>query len=478
MNLLVDATLILRWGPQIPTGIPRIEIAIVRMALERNKNDTRLFCFDRSLKKFRLLLDDEVEFVERSLATDNRFTPSMAGHLSLRTRFREVRSLYALNPSSARETHRLIAQYLVASPERSGVSYQIAKSLVRARFALTRDWRTALGLANRGSYDEPLGDPDDNFLISLNTGYISEGFNGINAFNGLVTLIVYDTIPLDYPEFVTINPDRFRTAFERFVSAAGDIVCISQATADSVRKWCQILGIGLEGKSIRVARLTSPLQESRDPSTVVPELAGRKFVAYCSTIEPRKNHYFLLKLWSSLVREIGVENLPMLVLVGRWGWKYDAVEKLLHDDEVLNRSVKLYSYLPDGQLIWVYQNAQYTVFPSVAEGWGLGAAESLDFGTPVIIADAAALREATRGLMPVFRFDDEDGWKAIIRELALNPAALAALQRLARDEYPLGSHGDDLGAMLDSMKETGFHRKLRTQAASPTGDSATRRASS
>jgi glycosyltransferase involved in cell wall biosynthesis len=108
----------------------------------------------------------------------------------------------------------------------------------------------------------------------------------------------------------------------------------------------------------------------------------------------------------------------------------------------------------------------------------LGAAESLDFGTPVIIADSPALREATRGLMPVFRYDDEDGWKAIIRELALNSAALAALQRIAREEYPLGSHGDDLGAMLDSMKETGFHRKLRTQAAaSPTGDSATRRAS-
>jgi glycosyltransferase involved in cell wall biosynthesis len=465
MTALVDATLILRWGPQTPTGIPRIETAIVKAALERDSDETKLFCFDSSKKKFRLLRPDEYEFVKLSLTAGDRFAPSAAQPLSLRERVREVTALYALNPSGASETHRLIAQYLVAAAERSGPRYEIAKALVRVRLAIERGRST---VADRGADDNTngtlLADRKDACLISLNTAYISEKYSKAKIPDGIVTLIVYDTIALDHPEFAVVNSDRFKNAFKRFVSAASSIVCISQATADSVGKWSRLLGVDLDGKAIRAMRLTSPLQATRCTPMPVPELTGTKFAAYCSTIEPRKNHHFLLKVWSSLAREIGAEKLPALVLIGRWGWKYDAIEKMLRDDETLKQCVKHYPYLPDNQLIWVYENAQYTVFPSLAEGCGLGAVESLDFGTPVVTSDIAALREATHGLMPALRHDDEAGWISTIKELALSQEKLTALRRVAREDYDPRPGRDDWSDVLNAMGSGDEHGTAMTSS--------------
>ena len=41
------------------------------------------------------------------------------------------------------------------------------------------------------------------------------------------------------------------------------------------------------------------------------------------------------------------------------------------------------SNLSDRELIWLYGNATIGVYPSMAEGFGLGVAECLDFGLPI-----------------------------------------------------------------------------------------------
>ena len=50
--------------------------------------------------------------------------------------------------------------------------------------------------------------------------------------------------------------------------------------------------------------------------------------------------------------------------------------------------------LSDLELIGYYRQALFGVAPSRAEGWGFGASECLDFGIPVIVSTAPALREA------------------------------------------------------------------------------------
>ena len=163
----------------------------------------------------------------------------------------------------------------------------------------------------------------------------------------------------------------------------------------------------------------------------IPSLEGRPFVVYCSTLEIRKNHELLLHVWSQLLSELDAERVPMLVLVGAWGWSTETVRLLVERNWHVRTHVHVLNHVSDAELIWLYRHARFTVFPSHAEGFGLGAAESLSFGTPVIISDHPALHEATEGLMPAYDPLDVPGWYAAIRELATDDARLATLRAAA-----------------------------------------------
>lgn len=75
---------------------------------------------------------------------------------------------------------------------------------------------------------------------------------------------------------------------------------------------------------------------------------------------------------------------PMLVLVGRSGWKIQQLGAFLDATGNVHGQVFQMGDASDGEVAWLYQHCQFTVFPSSYEGWGLPVGESLWFGKPVI----------------------------------------------------------------------------------------------
>lgn len=47
-----------------------------------------------------------------------------------------------------------------------------------------------------------------------------------------------------------------------------------------------------------------------------------------------------------------------------------------------------------GQLVWLYQNAEALIFPSLYEGWGLPPLEAMSLGCPVLASNSASIPEA------------------------------------------------------------------------------------
>ena len=96
----------------------------------------------------------------------------------------------------------------------------------------------------------------------------------------------------------------------------------------------------------------------------------------------------------------------------------------------------------------------FCVFPSIVEGWGLGASEALDFGTPVVISDIPPLREATQGLMPAIPPADEDLWQETVEGLIAQPDALQCLRRVIAEKYRrrrVADFVDDVVARLSAL---------------------------
>jgi len=134
-----------------------------------------------------------------------------------------------------------------------------------------------------------------------------------------------------------------------------------------------------------------------------------------STIEPRKNHWFLLQMWRRLVETMG-DSAPRLVIIGQRGWECENVAYMLERSEKLKGFVFEYSNCTDEELATYLHHAQALLFPSFAEGYGMPLVEALAFGVPVIASDLPVFREVA-GEIPEY-VDPLDGkrWAELVKE--------------------------------------------------------------
>ena len=229
-----------------------------------------------------------------------------------------------------------------------------------------------------------------------------------------VILCSYDLIPILVPHLAErATALRFEHHVANLCHTANDIVCISETTAKDLRLYIKNNDVDTQA-SVCAVLLGDDV--SYKNATPVPGLTPGSFFLYVSTIEARKNHWSLLKAWECLAAVKGLED-KKLVLVGSSAWGTQDLVTEMHQNLLLQNRLMHLNKLPDDQLAWLYKNCSFTVFPSVYEGWGLAATESLRWGKPCVVADTPALLEATQDLMPSINPFDVMGWKKEIQRL-------------------------------------------------------------
>jgi len=240
--------------------------------------------------------------------------------------------------------------------------------------------------------------------------------------------VLYDVIAADLPWTTPAPPDLYHRHWVEIGHLSSRLVAISEHTARQYRALIaepNLLAVPIEACPLPLAFLARAASLSPVP---VPALMGRRFVLYVSTIETRKNHLLLLHAWDRLLRELPPEQVPQLVFVGAWGWGTEATRLMVERNWRLAGHLHVLTGVPDETLLWLYRHALFAVFPALAEGFGLGAAEAVALGTPCLVSDCPALIEATQGLMPALDPLDLPGWVAELKRLFTDAAALAKLR--------------------------------------------------
>ena len=415
-TFFVDATVPLRWGPHPVVGIPRVEFAIVRQAMRQKTGRVAFFKVERN-GQTRVLTPRELNYLTKLVegrlrsiedGADESFTQR------LRTVVTAIRDGAAL---SGKEFDRVSAGYLSRRTDRRGLSYQIAKTLIRALKL------TGLGGRDHADATDPLTIPGARcFLSSAGLHHLAASGRSVPKTVHIST-VLHDLIPIEQPHLTDRSHARnFERDINWMLRECRQIIGVSNHTAERAAAYAARAGVAVPPR-IAVSQLGSFLKEALRGQTPepVPALVGQRFAFYCSTIEIRKNHILLLKLWSSLIDEFG-DRLPKLVFGGRWGWMYGEAKAYLEAHPELDRHLVILNDMSDQQLVWLYRNAAFGLYPSLAEGWGLGAAESLDYDLPIIISDTPSLAEATQGLMPVLPTEDLAAWRSEVRRAITEPA--------------------------------------------------------
>jgi glycosyltransferase involved in cell wall biosynthesis len=139
-----------------------------------------------------------------------------------------------------------------------------------------------------------------------------------------------------------------------------------------------------------------------------------RFALYVGAIEPRKNLPRLVDAFAAARRD-GIPH--ELVCVGPYGWSsrdlYDRVDRL-----GLRRSVHFTGYVPAEDLPLIYNLAEFFVFPSIYEGFGLPVVEAMACGTPVITSNSSSLNEIAGHAALTVNPYDRDALRAAIVRLA------------------------------------------------------------
>jgi glycosyltransferase involved in cell wall biosynthesis len=230
--------------------------------------------------------------------------------------------------------------------------------------------------------------------------------------------IVYDLVPLRFPEWTTPETRALHDRKLADVRRCDVVVCISQATADDVTEH-----LGIDAARLRVAR-PGVADRFRDAVPTPPAaLAGRPYVASLCTHEPRKNLVTLVEAYAQLRAR---HPELALVLIGSAGWDggaaAGAVERL-----GLERDVTITGYLATDAVPGVLAGARAFCWPALFEGFGIPVAEAQAAGVPVACSDDRSLDEAAGDGALRFPPRDADALAVTLMQLVEDDAVRADL---------------------------------------------------
>ncbi|CAE6718946.1 glycosyltransferase family 4 protein [Paraburkholderia haematera] len=261
--------------------------------------------------------------------------------------------------------------------------------------------------------------------------------------------MVHDLIPLTHAEYCRPGVDathrhRMHTALRH----ASGLITNSQATLDSLAAEAQRAGLKLPPSV--VARLASGVTQRPLAQRPLPS----PYFVMLGTIEPRKNHWFILHVWRRLVEQLGA-GAPKLVVIGRRGWECENVLDMLERCESLKGVVIEEAHCSDEQLHAYLQHAQALLFPSFVEGYGMPLAEAFALKVPVLASDLDVFHEIADDIPDYLDPLDGPGWLARIQAYAQahSPARDAQSIRIERFREPTwAEHFEHVDSFLETLR--------------------------
>jgi glycosyltransferase involved in cell wall biosynthesis len=444
-HVFIDATMLYRWRHLAPVGIVRLERLLASHLRFRSTFPTAQYVlWDRGYRPTDQseteILDDLLTGAVQSEPTDDTAsdhvgTPrsdTAAGRRSMRARVRRAGlvalartpdhlrpfaeqaawSMATLGVESVRHVQRTRRNRRVAAPARTSSDGHPVKHLV----------------------DFPRG--CDLVALGLGWEYLDhEAMYRLKHEHGVrIHMPAFDLIPIVMPQMNAGQSDIVHRFYAEMAHYADSITAISFATTAALRSFfdseqlpCPQLATN------QLPSLALPNTAAAGPGRRRHRLEGEPFALTVSTVEVRKNHIMLAKVWAECIRD-GLE-LPRLAIVGRIGWDVEELVKWVRHAPELQDRVDIITDVHDEELAAMYADALFTVFPSRIEGWGMPIAEALASGRACLHADDPAQHEAAQGLMPSLHPDDFVGWKREIVRLAHDEAWRAELEDRIRQEF-------------------------------------------
>ena len=272
---------------------------------------------------------------------------------------------------------------------------------------------------------------------------------------------LHDLVPLKLPHTTLDKKSYYYRLIRRLVDDADHIATVSEASRNDI-----LAMFDADPERVTNCYQSSPLpaaiassSESEDHALIksVFGLPARGFYLFFGASDPKKNIGRIITAYLASQSE-----RPLVVVSSRdWGMNEGGgglgVDGLVYGCKI-DRPIIQLQYLPRETLFRLIRSARAVLFPSLYEGFGLPALESIQLGTPVISSNTSSLPEVVGdGGLLVDPYDTEAIAAALCRidqDDAL-VAQLSAAGVLQARKFTSKSFADRLTKMYAKLQSAG-----------------------
>ena len=266
--------------------------------------------------------------------------------------------------------HEWGVDFYVAIPKEINPDYKFSFKTVECGSLKTHLWEQI-------SLPRFLKTQNNPLLISFS------GCGPLNYTNQIIT--IHDVSYERRPEWFSKNFYRYyHFMMPRIGRKAHAVLTVSEFSKEEI-----VITSGIPADKIHVIHSNVPFHDVPSAESILaykkPENT-EKYILTVSSMDPRKNFVKLVEAFD----KIDDKSIKLYII----GMQFKAfntpdLQKLIGDNVVLP------GYIDDDALQKMYQNALFSIYPSLYEGFGLPPLESMTFGCPAILSDIPALREVS-----------------------------------------------------------------------------------
>jgi glycosyltransferase involved in cell wall biosynthesis len=212
---------------------------------------------------------------------------------------------------------------------------------------------------------------------------------------------IHDLILLEYPtrkasklNFIMYNIKNlaYRFVIMNAIKTAKKVITISNYTTNSIKKHFHISNSKMHMIYEGVDLERFNLLNAQDFNFNKFNLKKGKYILYVGNVYPHKNMDRLIEVFARIKQKPNIDKDLKLVLVGKKDYFFEVVMNQVSQLN-LEQSIIFPGYVPDEELISLYDQCLFYVFPSLYEGFGLPPLEAIALGAPIVISNTTCLPE-------------------------------------------------------------------------------------
>lgn len=222
-----------------------------------------------------------------------------------------------------------------------------------------------------------------------------------------IVQIIYDLLPLTYPQFFRKEDvAQYEKLSSQWLDYSPHFVAISKKVQSEVKTH-------LNTEKVNFFHLGSDFKSAQRESSSSIKFNKDSYFLVVGTIEPRKNHAYILKAFDLLWKR---GSNYKLVFIGRSGWNISEVIKQINKTQQDFQDKFLWLEDADDSILEkYYDGAIATISASHDEGFGLPIIESLSRRKDVLCSDIEIFHEIGSDFCSYFELDTPESLTKLIQ---------------------------------------------------------------